>query len=68
MAQKGAIPASKLGNQWHFDRDEVDAWMKQQRPNKPGSGEDWARAIPDVDPSVVDSELFDTYVAIQRIW
>jgi len=38
MAQDGSIPASKLGNQWRFDRDEIDVWMKQQRPNKPGSG------------------------------
>ena len=38
MAQDGSIPASKLGNQWRFDRDEIDAWMKRQRPNKPGSG------------------------------
>jgi len=38
MAQDGSMPASKLGNQWRFDRDEIDTWMKRQRPNKPGSG------------------------------
>ena len=28
MARKGTVPATKLGNQWRFDRDEIDAWMK----------------------------------------
>ncbi|QEP42641.1 DNA-binding protein [Ectothiorhodospiraceae bacterium BW-2] len=28
MTQKGEIPASKIGNQWRFDRDEIDEWMK----------------------------------------
>jgi len=32
MAQDGDIPASKVGNQWRFDRDEIDQWMKSQRP------------------------------------
>ncbi len=40
MAQDGSIPASKLGNQWRFDRDEIDTWMKRQRPKKPGSAGD----------------------------
>ena len=31
MAQKGEIPASKIGNQWRFDRYEIDDWMKRQR-------------------------------------
>ena len=31
MAQKGEIPASKVGAQWRFDREEIDAWMKNQR-------------------------------------
>ena len=31
MAQKGEIPASKVGAQWRFDREEIDAWMKSQR-------------------------------------
>ncbi|EPD3052088.1 TPA: helix-turn-helix domain-containing protein [Proteus mirabilis] len=31
MTQKGEIPASKIGNQWRFDRDEIDDWKKQQR-------------------------------------
>ena len=32
MAQKADIPASKIGNQWRFDRVEIDEWMKSQRP------------------------------------
>ena len=32
MAQKADIPASKVGNQWRFDREEIDDWMKSQRP------------------------------------
>jgi len=32
MAQEGEIPASKVGNQWRFDREEIDLWMKSQRP------------------------------------
>lgn len=31
MTQKGEIPASKIGNQWRFDRDEIDEWVKNQR-------------------------------------
>ena len=32
MAQKGELPASKISQQWRFDRDEVDAWVRVQRP------------------------------------
>lgn len=28
MAQRGEIPASKIGSQWRFDREEIDLWMK----------------------------------------
>ena len=28
LAQRGQIPASKIGNQWRFDREEIDLWMK----------------------------------------
>jgi excisionase family DNA binding protein len=31
MAQQGAIPASKIGAQWRFDRDEIDTWMKSKK-------------------------------------
>ncbi|HUV50348.1 MAG TPA: helix-turn-helix domain-containing protein [Anaerolineae bacterium] len=29
MAQNGEIPASKIGNQWRFDRNRIDEWMEQ---------------------------------------
>jgi len=29
MAQDGDIPASKVGNQWRFDRERIDAWMNE---------------------------------------
>ena len=31
-AQEGRIPVSKLGNQWRFNREEIDQWAKSQRP------------------------------------
>jgi len=36
MAQEGEIPASKVGNQWRFDREEIDQWMKSRRPFSAG--------------------------------
>jgi len=33
MSQAGEIPASKIGNQWRFHQEEIDTWMKNQRPN-----------------------------------
>ncbi len=35
LAQEGELPASKIGHQWRFDRDEIDQWMKRQRPAAP---------------------------------
>jgi excisionase family DNA binding protein len=31
LAQAGQIPVSKVGNQWRFDREEVERWMKERR-------------------------------------
>ncbi len=31
MAQSVEIPASKIGSQWRFDREEIDEWVKNQR-------------------------------------
>ncbi len=28
MAQRGEVPALKIGNQWHFDREEIGQSMK----------------------------------------
>ena len=35
MAQEGEMPASKVGNQWRFERHEIDEWMRRQRPAAP---------------------------------
>ena len=37
MAQRGEIPASKIGNQWRFDRVEIDQWMKAHATGNVGS-------------------------------
>ncbi|MEA1924092.1 MAG: helix-turn-helix domain-containing protein [Pseudomonadota bacterium] len=34
MAQRGEIPASKIGNQWRFDREDIDQWMKSHATGK----------------------------------
>jgi len=40
MAQEGDLPASKVGNQWRFDRDRIDAWMndKMSAPSEKETG------------------------------
>lgn len=27
MAQKGQLPGTKVGNQWRFNREAIDAWL-----------------------------------------
>jgi excisionase family DNA binding protein len=34
MARLGQIPASKIGREWRFDRDAIDAWLRQQGPTR----------------------------------
>ena len=34
MAQNGKIPGNKIGSQWRFDREEIDAWIKSGRAAK----------------------------------
>lgn len=36
MARSGGIPASKIGSQWRFDREEIDRWMKAHMTGKGG--------------------------------
>lgn len=36
MAQRGEMPAAKIGSQWRFDREEIDTWMKSQSGSKEG--------------------------------
>ena len=31
MAEKGFIPGKKIGNQWCFDREEIDEWIRSGR-------------------------------------
>lgn len=31
MAQEGQLPASKIGAQWRFRREEIDAWLEQHK-------------------------------------
>jgi len=30
MAKKGELPAVKIRQQWRFDREEIDRWLKTQ--------------------------------------
>jgi excisionase family DNA binding protein len=32
MAQKRELPGSKVRNQWRFEQEEIDLWVKAQRP------------------------------------
>lgn len=34
MAQNRMIPGSKIGSQWRFDREEIDAWIKSGQAAK----------------------------------
>ncbi len=31
MANAGKIPASKVGNQWRFRKEDVDAWLEKNK-------------------------------------
>ena len=31
MAQKGALPAFKVGGQWRFKRTDIDAWIERRK-------------------------------------
>jgi len=33
MAQKGELPALEIRQQWRFNREEVDAWLKKYAVN-----------------------------------
>ena len=35
MAQKGLLPAFKVGGQWRFKRTDFDAWIEQQKLEAP---------------------------------
>ena len=37
MAQKGALSAFKVGGQWRFKRDDIDAWIERQKLEAKGT-------------------------------
>ena len=43
MAQKGELPAFKVGGQWRFRRTDLDAWIDAKTRRSDGSGEDRQR-------------------------
>ena len=53
LAQKGKIPASKIGNLWRFKREEIDQWMRHRRNSK----EHNAKQIKELRPKGVPSEI-----------
>jgi excisionase family DNA binding protein len=34
MVRQGEIPSSKIGNQWRFRKDVIDAWLSKKEKNK----------------------------------
>jgi PTS system nitrogen regulatory IIA component len=34
MAKKGELPAVKIRQQWRFDREEIDQWLKDHQANR----------------------------------
>ncbi len=39
MAQKGQLPAFKVGGQWRFKRADLDQWIEQQKAASRDAGE-----------------------------
>ena len=39
MAQKGQLPAFKVGGQWRFKRADLDQWIEQQKAASRDDGE-----------------------------
>jgi excisionase family DNA binding protein len=35
LVLRGRVPGHKLGRSWRFDREEVDSWLKSQKPGAP---------------------------------
>jgi len=36
MAKEGVLPASRIGNQWRFDKADIDHWVKNNSTNQKG--------------------------------
>ena len=45
MAQKGGIPGKKIGNQWRFDREDIDEWIKSGRAAESGTTKNPAASV-----------------------
>ena len=39
MASNAKLPASKVGNQWRFRREDVDQWLEENKNVRPERGE-----------------------------
>ncbi|MBI2855648.1 MAG: helix-turn-helix domain-containing protein [Chloroflexi bacterium] len=37
LAQKGKIPASKVGGRWRFKKEKIDQWVEAQSRAAPGT-------------------------------
>jgi excisionase family DNA binding protein len=48
MAQRGSIPGKKIGNQWRFDREEIDEWIKSGRAAESGNTGSGTRHAPTI--------------------
>jgi excisionase family DNA binding protein len=45
MAQRGELPASKIGRTWRFERRAIDEWLRQQSPKLPAGKSKRKRTI-----------------------
>ena len=39
LAKERTIPASKVGHQWRFQREEIERWMREQYGREPRRAE-----------------------------
>lgn len=37
LARKGGVPAHKMGREWRFDAEELDAWLKSDNEQREAS-------------------------------
>ncbi|MBI3325969.1 MAG: helix-turn-helix domain-containing protein [Nitrospinae bacterium] len=60
MAQRGAMPASKVARQWRFDKQELDTWMRSDRRRPSGSSGNTGDAEADSSGSHEAGSFHDT--------
>jgi excisionase family DNA binding protein len=39
LAQEGRIPGQKVGKHWRFNRDSIDRWLEENKPQDSSEGE-----------------------------